>query len=112
MGLTALVTDVATALVATTTTPSTPPSPGGGPDPNSVSPGVLGFLAVFVLAIATWLLLRNMTGHLRRLNYREEQRRAAEAHQQAEQSQQQTGQSQQVQSPPDDGSLPPRAGSG
>jgi len=40
---------------------------------------VLGFLAVFVLALATWLLLRNMTGHLRRLNYREEQRRAAEA---------------------------------
>lgn len=49
------------------------------PDPNSVTPGVLGFLVVFVLAIATWLLMRNMTGHLRRLRFREEQRLAAEA---------------------------------
>ncbi len=95
MELAAPFTSMTASLVATTTTPSTPPSPGGGPDPNSVSPGVLGFLAVFVLAIATWLLLRNMTGHLRRLNYREEQRRAAEAQERAER-------------PPDDGSPPPR----
>ena len=45
-------------------------------DPNSVSPGILGFLAFFLLAIALYLLLRNMNGHLRRMRYRAEQREA------------------------------------
>lgn len=39
-------------------------------DPNVVSPGILGFLAFFLLAVALYLLLRNMNGHLRRLGYR------------------------------------------
>ena len=59
-----------------TSTPS--PSPTL-PDPDSVTPGVAGFLVVFVLAVATWLLLRNMTARLRRMRFREEQRAAAEA---------------------------------
>ncbi|GAB3594819.1 hypothetical protein GCM10027446_19200 [Angustibacter peucedani] len=63
----------------TTTTTTTAPSPAPvEPDPSSVTPGVLGFLVVFLLAIATWLLLRNMTGRLRRMKFREEQRLAAE----------------------------------
>ncbi len=65
----------ATATLAGTSTPS-PSLPAKAPDPDSVTPGVLGFLVVFVLAIVTWLLMRNMTGRLRRMRYREEQRLA------------------------------------
>jgi hypothetical protein len=49
---------------------------------TSVSPGLGGFLAFFLLAIALWLLMRNMNKRVRRMTYREEQeaaRRAAEA---------------------------------
>jgi len=49
---------------------------------TSVSPGLGGFLAFFLLAIALWLLMRNMNKRVRRMSYREEQeaaRRAAEA---------------------------------
>ena len=50
---------------------------------TSVSPGLGGFLAFFLLAIALWLLMRNMNKRVRRMAYREEQeeaaRRAAEA---------------------------------
>ena len=53
---------------------ATPTPPPTVPDPDSVTPGLLGFLVVFVLALATWLLLRNMTGRLRRMRFREEQR--------------------------------------
>jgi hypothetical protein len=42
-------------------------------DPNVVSPGILGFLAFFFLAVALYLLVRNMNGHLRRMRYRAEQ---------------------------------------
>ena len=49
------------------------------PDPESVSPGLWGFLVVFVLAIVVWLLMRNMTGRLRRLRFREEERLRREA---------------------------------
>jgi hypothetical protein len=41
-------------------------------DPNSVSPGILGFIAFFALAVALYLLLRNMNSHLRRMGYRAE----------------------------------------
>ncbi len=49
---------------------------------QTVSGGIGGFLAFFLLACALWLLLRNMNGHLRNLRYREE---AEEARQAAEQ---------------------------
>ncbi len=42
-----------------------------GADPTSVSAGFLGFLVFFGLAIALWLLIRNMSGRLRRMNYRQ-----------------------------------------
>ena len=35
---------------------------------SSVSPGLLGFLVVALLGVATWLLLRSMTRHLRRVD--------------------------------------------
>jgi len=40
-----------------------------GADPRYASPGVLGFLVVFLLAVATWLLVRSMVGHLRKVRY-------------------------------------------
>jgi hypothetical protein len=39
------------------------------PAPESVSPGIAGFLAIFALAIATVLLIRSMVGHLRKVRY-------------------------------------------
>ncbi len=46
-----------------------------------VSPGIGGFFAFFFLAIALWLLMRNMFARLRRMNLaqREAQERAEEA---------------------------------
>ena len=43
---------------------------------TSVSPGLGGFLAFFLLAIALWLLMRNMNKRMRRMTYREEQEAA------------------------------------
>ncbi|HEY6795077.1 MAG TPA: hypothetical protein VI248_10395 [Kineosporiaceae bacterium] len=51
-----------------------------GADPRYASPGVLGFLVIFFLAVATWLLIRSMVGHLRKVRYSAElaERQAAE----------------------------------
>jgi hypothetical protein len=47
---------------------------------TSISPGLGGFLAFFVLALALWLLMRNMNARMRRMSYKaeEEARRAQE----------------------------------
>lgn len=37
-------------------------------DPNSVSPGLLGFIIVVIIGIATWFLARSMAKHLRKLD--------------------------------------------
>jgi hypothetical protein len=52
---------------------------------TAVSPGLGGFLAFFVLAIALWLLMRNMNARMRRMSYRAQQeeeaaRREADQH--------------------------------
>jgi len=39
------------------------------PAPDLVSPGIAGFIVVFLLALATVLLLRSMVGHLRKVRY-------------------------------------------
>jgi hypothetical protein len=45
-----------------------------------VSPGLWGFVAFFVLALALYLLMRNMNARMRRMSYRSEERlREAEA---------------------------------
>ncbi|QGN59177.1 hypothetical protein [Nostocoides sp. HKS02] len=45
-----------------------------------ISPGIWGFLAFFVLAVALYLLMRNMNARMRRMSYRaEELQRRAEA---------------------------------
>jgi hypothetical protein len=46
--------------------------PPPAPDPDSVSPGLGGFLVVFALALATWFLARSMTGRLRNVRRRAE----------------------------------------
>ena len=47
---------------------------------STVSPGIGAFLAFFALAIALWLLMRNMNSRMRRMSYRaEEAQREAEA---------------------------------
>ncbi len=56
-----------------------PAAPINLDDPNSVSPGILGFIAFFALAVALYLLVRNMNAHLRRVRYRQEAEEAAEA---------------------------------
>jgi hypothetical protein len=62
------------ALLAATSTPTPTPA-----DPESVSPGLWGFLVVFVLAIVVWLLMRNMTQRLRRMRFRDQERLSREA---------------------------------
>jgi hypothetical protein len=52
-----------------TSTPSPGPSPVIAPDPDRVTPGVAGFLVMFLLALATVVLLRSMTKHLRKVRY-------------------------------------------
>jgi hypothetical protein len=61
-------------LPAATPSPSTSTQTPRSVDPDSVTPGVAGFLVVFVLAIVTWLLMRNMTARLRRMRFREQER--------------------------------------
>ncbi|NLT54571.1 MAG: hypothetical protein GXX79_08380 [Actinomycetales bacterium] len=40
-----------------------------GPDPDRVTPGLAGFLVVFLLAVITLLLVRSMVRHLRKVRY-------------------------------------------
>jgi hypothetical protein len=51
----------------------------GGSDNLPVGPGFWAFIALFVLAVATWLLLRNMNARMRRMAYRERDRLEREA---------------------------------
>lgn len=43
---------------------------------QSISAGLGGFLAAFLLGCALWLLMRNMNKHLRNVAYQEERERA------------------------------------
>lgn len=47
-------------------------------DPLTVSPGLIGFLATFAVAVATVLLVLDMTRRVRRLRFREDQQRLRE----------------------------------
>jgi hypothetical protein len=44
-----------------------------GAPSSMVSPGLWGFVAFFVLAIALYLLMRNMNARMRRMSYRSEE---------------------------------------
>jgi hypothetical protein len=56
----------------------------GGTQNLPVGPGVAGFLAVFLLAVALWFLMRNMNSRMRRMAYRERDRLAQEEQSRAE----------------------------
>jgi hypothetical protein len=49
----------------------------GGSGNLPIGPGIWGFIAFFVLAIALWLLVRNMNSRLRRMAYRDREDSAA-----------------------------------
>ena len=51
-------------------TPTPSPFPEYTGDPNLVTPGVLGFIAMAVIAIVTVLLIIDMTRRVRRVRYR------------------------------------------
>ena len=38
-------------------------------DESNVNPGLLGFVVVALLGVATWLLIRSMQRHLRKVNF-------------------------------------------
>lgn len=59
--------------------PTTPPDF----DPNTVTPGVAGFVAIALVAIAVIFLLLDMTRRIRRVRYRGEIRERLEAEQAA-----------------------------
>ena len=44
-----------------------------------IGPGIWGFIAFFVLAVALWLLVRNMNARLRRMAYRDREQAEADA---------------------------------
>ncbi|HET8594626.1 MAG TPA: hypothetical protein VFM07_05210 [Intrasporangium sp.] len=46
----------------------------GGSGNLPVGPGIYGFIAVFLLAVALWFLMRNMNARMRRMAYRERDR--------------------------------------
>jgi hypothetical protein len=64
-------------LAVAVTTPS--PTPTAEFDPDTVSPGPLGFLAIFFVAVVVLLLMVDMTRRIRRTRYREEIRARLEA---------------------------------
>ena len=51
----------------------------GGDEDVKYTAGLAGFIVFFVLAVALWLLVRNMNGRLRRMRYYAEQEEAAQA---------------------------------
>jgi hypothetical protein len=61
--------------------PTPTPFPDYTGDPNLITPGVVGFIAIFVVAVATVFLLIDMTRRIRRSRYREEVRIKLEAEQ-------------------------------
>ena len=48
------------------------PTPSGAPADDSVTPGVLGFVVTFLLAVAVVLLVLDMVRRIRRVRYRAE----------------------------------------
>jgi hypothetical protein len=69
--------DLVLRLAAAVTTPS--PTPTAEFDPNTVSPGPLGFIAIFFVAVVVLLLMVDMNRRIRRTRYREEIRARLES---------------------------------
>jgi len=69
--------DLLLRVAAAVTTPS--PTPTAEFDPDTVSPGPVGFIAIFFVAVVVLLLMVDMTRRIRRTRYREEIRGRLEA---------------------------------
>ncbi|UKF81584.1 hypothetical protein [Clavibacter californiensis] len=69
--------DIVLRVAAAVTTPS--PTPTAEFDPDTVSPGPVGFIAIFFVAVMVLLLMVDMTRRIRRTRYREEIRGRLEA---------------------------------
>lgn len=54
------------------------PAPTPGPDPSSISPGLIGFLATFALVVACIFLFVSMVRRVRRMQYRADRDAQAE----------------------------------
>jgi hypothetical protein len=59
--------------------PTPSPVPGFTGDPNLISPGIAGFLVTAFVAVATVLLILDMTRRIRRVRYRAEVRERLES---------------------------------
>jgi hypothetical protein len=79
MSLLARVSEAVTAAAA----PSPTPYPAYTGNTNLITPGVFGFIAIFLGAVATVFLLIDMTRRIRRSRYREEVRLKLEEEQAA-----------------------------
>lgn len=53
-------------------------------DPNTVTPGVMGFVVTFLVMIAVLLLILDMTRRIRRTNYRAQVQEQLDAEERAE----------------------------
>ncbi len=60
------------------------PTPSGGPSEDQVTPGVVGFVVTFLVAVAAVLLVLDMVRRIRRVRYREEIAQKLDAEQAAE----------------------------
>lgn len=53
------------------------PSPSAGPNPDLVSPGLLGFLSIVFLVVAVYFIGRGLNKQLRRVDFDEDAASAA-----------------------------------
>jgi len=65
-------------LVLSAQTP-TPPAPDPDMTIYTVTPGIAGFIAFFVLAFVGWLLFRSLTKHVRKVEHEGRRRTESEA---------------------------------
>lgn len=72
---------LASYLIAWMADPTPTPIPEYTGDPDLVTPGVLGFIAIAAIAVITVLLIIDMTRRIRRVRYRAEIREQLEAEQ-------------------------------
>ena len=68
------VASVLSTVRAASPAPSPTPFPDYTGNPNLITPGVIGFIAIFLVAVVTVFLLIDMTRRIRRSRYREEVR--------------------------------------
>ncbi len=66
-----IVDQVVAGLAAVLASTPTPSPTSTVPDASQVTPGVVGFLATFAVAVVTVLLILDMVRRVRRLRYRE-----------------------------------------